>query len=256
MLFLYPTDYFDPSRPDEPWRAEYVEAKNQGFATGLVNLHQSLSLARMEKGEVVVYRGWMLKEEEYASLESAVRRAGGSLINDLQQYLTTHHLPRWYPLLSTVTPKTVFFDKEVDLREKLEALQWPRYFLKDYVKSLKTERGSIIEGPGEVSYFIEEMRRIRGDIEGGFSVRAVEEFIEGSEKRYFVLNGEVCGPPPLPHVLEHCKKIQSNFFSVDVATTTDGEARIVEVGDGQVSDPLGWEVTAFLELFKKGQLVE
>lgn len=255
MLFLYPSDYFDPSEPDELWRAEYVEANNKGLSRHLADLHSPLSLPSLH-GKVVVYRGWMLREVEYSLLEAAVKRAGGTLINSVEQYLATHHLPRWYPLLSEVTPKTIFFDKEVNLKEALEALQWSRYFIKDHVKSLKTGRGSIIQDPEELPYLIQEMKRTRGDIEGGYSVRAVEEFVDGSERRYFVLHGEVYGPAPLPPVLEHCKKIPSNFFSVDVALTPSGEARIVEIGDGQVSDLVGWEATTFLQLFKKGHRVE
>ena len=40
------------------------------------------------------------------------------------------------------------------------------------------------------------------------------------------------------------------FFSVDVATRADGILRVVEIGDGQVSDLVGWESARFAELWK------
>jgi hypothetical protein len=42
----------------------------------------------------------------------------------------------------------------------------------------------------------------------------------------------------------------SPFFSVDVALREDGVARIVEIGDGQVSDLVGWSPERFAEMWR------
>ena len=38
------------------------------------------------------------------------------------------------------------------------------------------------------------------------------------------------------------------FFSVDVARRADGTDHIVEIGDGQVSDLVGWSVERFFDI--------
>jgi len=44
-------------------------------------------------------------------------------------------------------------------------------------------------------------------------------------------------------------RIPSQFFSVDVVRRADGILRIVEVGDGQVSDLVGWSADAFAAMW-------
>jgi ATP-grasp domain, R2K clade family 3 len=45
--------------------------------------------------------------------------------------------------------------------------------------------------------------------------------------------------------------IASPFFSVDVARRVDGVERIVEIGDGQVSDLVGWSVERFVNIWRE-----
>jgi hypothetical protein len=46
--------------------------------------------------------------------------------------------------------------------------------------------------------------------------------------------------------------LPSKFFSVDVARRADGRLRVVEVGDGQVSDLVGWSAEAFAAMWVRG----
>ncbi|MGD1920436.1 MAG: ATP-grasp domain-containing protein [Pleurocapsa sp.] len=41
----------------------------------------------------------------------------------------------------------------------------------------------------------------------------------------------------------------NNFFSVDVIERQDGVKRIVEIGDGQVSDLVGWTMERFIQIW-------
>ena len=51
---------------------------------------------------------------------------------------------------------------------------------------------------------------------------------------------------PVPDLVQQvASRIPSPFFSVDVARRDDGVLRVVEVGDGQVSDLVGWSAAAF-----------
>ena len=120
------------------------------------------------------------------------------------------------------------------------------------MKSLKTSRGSIVRDPSEIGAVVEEMERFRGEIEGGLCVRRVEPFITDSERRYFVLGGKAFSPDdqPVPDLVQRvASRIPSPFFSVDVIRREDGALRVVEVGDGQVSDLVGWSVSAFVALW-------
>ena len=129
---------------------------------------------------------------------------------------------------------------------------WDKYFLKDYVKSLKTSVGSVVSKPEEAAAVLSEMMRIRGTIEGGICIRRFESFRPGSETRYFVIEGLPHGPSAkgvTDLVAECARRIHSPFYSVDVAIREDGVERVVEIGDGQVSDLVGWSVDDFSKLW-------
>jgi hypothetical protein len=74
---------------------------------------------------------------------------------------------------------------------------------------------------------------------------------EGSETRYFVIDGiPIATSDVIPDPVAECaRRISSPFFSVDVAIREDGVERVVEVGDGQVSDLVGWSVSDFSRLW-------
>jgi ATP-grasp domain, R2K clade family 3 len=195
----------------------------------------------------ILYRGWMLSADEYGRLVAGVSGAGARLAIDRAAYFASHHLPQWYPLLADLTPETRIYPLNCDLEAELRALGWPGFFIKDYVKSLKTSTGSLITKPEQVGAVVAAMRRFRGVIEGGFCVRRIENFLPDTERRYFVLDGTPHAPtgdvPPIVH--ECARRLRNRFYSVDVVQRADGQQRIVEVGDGQVSDLVGWTPERF-----------
>jgi hypothetical protein len=203
----------------------------------------------------VMYRGWMLAPDAYAHLVESIERQDASPFTTNRQYLAAHHLPNWYPLISDLTPETVVLNVDDDLVTALRSLGWTGFFIKDYVKSLKTSVGSLIERPEDIEVVVSEMEKYRGAIEGGICVRRVETFLPNSETRYFVVDGEPFGPTdndPVPDIVTQCAaRIESRFFSVDVAVRDDGVLRVVEVGDGQVSDLVGWTAARFVSLWQR-----
>ena len=173
--------------------ADQVEAPTvAGFSC---SLGSGAALAGMKPlrgiplGSRVVYRGWMMNGEKYGVMVEAIERCGATPFTGLREYLATHHLPNWYPLIPELTAETRVFPAEADLVAELRSLGWGAYFLKDYVKSLKTGRGSVVRDPADAPAVVAELREYRGEIEGGICARRVEEFEPGSERRYFVLNG-------------------------------------------------------------------
>lgn len=254
--FVFPRDSAEPACPDEMFADQWSALMRAGFSASLCSdamLAGTKPLQNVPTGATVVYRGWMVTVEQYAALTTAIDRCEATAFTSVAEYLATHHLPNWYPLLSDVTPETRVFPADGDIVAELRALGWCAYFLKDYVKSLKSGRGSIVRDPAEAPVVIAEMREYRGQIEGGICVRRVEEYVPDSELRYFVLNGigyAAMEGSPVPDLVRLCaERLSSKFFSVDVARRRDGALRVVEVGDGQVSDIVGWSPSAFAEMW-------
>lgn len=259
MHVIYPSNPLRAKQPDEQFAAEANAVRAVGFQTTVFSMEDfqngEFRLVPALPPEVeVLYRGWMMFASEYNSFTSSLARvAKARPITSLENYLSSHHLPNWYPLISDLTPETRVFPPDCDLESELRGLSWSEFFIKDYVKSLKTAVGSRISKPDQVSAVVADMRRFRGTIEGGFCVRRVEDFVPDTERRYFILDGvphAATGQVP-PIVLDCIKRLQSRFYSVDVVQRTDGHLRIVEVGDGQVSDLVGWARGEFAEVLKR-----
>ncbi|MCR9277840.1 MAG: ATP-grasp domain-containing protein [Pseudomonadaceae bacterium] len=258
MQVLYPSDYFKSSTVDEQYAPEAKAFRARGVSVATLKQDMDIStsaLVGIEAGEEVIYRGWMLSEAEYSKLQEAIIDSGGRMFTDLSSYLLTHHIPNWYPNLSEYTSETVFFPKNADLERELSSLDWDGYFIKDYVKSLKTSIGSVVTDLSDLPKVVSEMEKYRGSIEGGFSVRKLEDFDSSTEQRYFVINGEAhsASGDPVPPIVSVCaSRISSRFFSIDVIARSDGELRVVEIGDGQVSDSVGWDPERLVEVIASG----
>jgi hypothetical protein len=258
MIFLFPSDHFNPKQVDEMYLDQAGSLNKAGFNTAAICL-ESLGdnspkiCPPLPQNSEVVYRGWMLSPSEYELLVNAVESAGAFPFTSQAEYLLTHYLPNWYPAIADLTPVTKFYSIDDDLESELRTLGWERFFIKDYVKSLKTSAGSIIEHPSEIRAIVAEMQKFRGTIEGGICVRLVEDFVVESEKRYFAVRGKLfaaCEGEEIPDIVRECTaRIHSKFFSVDAVERQDGIKRIVEIGDGQVSDLVGWSAARFAQLW-------
>ncbi len=257
VIFLFPGDYFNSQQADQMYFAERISLQNAGFATAVISLESLAGKAKisptLSPGLDVVYRGWMLLPSTYGLLINAIETADSCAFTCKTEYLATHYLPNWYPLIAHLTPETKFYSVDDDLEKELQVLGWERFFIKDYVKSLKTSVGSIIQKPSDVQILVREMQKFRGTIEGGISVRRVEDFVTESEKRYFVLHGKpfaASSDEEIPDIVSECaQRIKSKFFSVDVVERNDGVKRVVEIGDGQVSDIVGWTIERFAQIW-------
>ncbi|WP_295620190.1 ATP-grasp domain-containing protein [Chamaesiphon sp. GL140_3_metabinner_50] len=262
MRFLFPSDYFKTQRVDSAYTEQFDRLQASGCSTSVISLENlSLGVAKIypqpDSGEKLIYRGWMLSPDEYSLLVNAVRTTGADLWIDLDEYLSTHYLPNWYPLLQDLTPETYWFSVDADLERELIKLGWTKFFIKDYVKSLKTSIGSIISNPSEIRQVVAEMHKFRGTIEGGICVRKVEEFITATEQRYFIINGRAFAASTvtkIPEIVNVCaSRINSKFFSVDIIDRIDGSQRVVEIGDGQVSGLVGWSIDRFTDVWAESR---
>jgi hypothetical protein len=129
LSLLYPQSVLEIRMPDEMIRGEVQAMEATGRNIHLIDTESLTSgPARirppLDPGTRVVYRGWMLTHGEYMNLATSVERSGGSCFTSPEQYVATHHLPNWYPIVKDYTPETVFLDTDADLVSELQRLGW------------------------------------------------------------------------------------------------------------------------------------
>lgn len=283
--FLFPASPLNSRMIDEAFQDQAIALKQAGFGTSCfdINMIDNRVTGAVPEDVTTVYRGWMMAPTEYAFFYGWCLGKKLTPLTDVDQYLAAHHLPNWLPLVQNLTPATTVFPNDCamfsgvaehglkDLAWRLEEFVssmmggsvgplpegWKRFQLKDYVKSLKTAGGSVITKPEEIRPALENMEKYRGTIEGGIVVREYEDFFPNTEKRYFVINKRFYGQDvsfdtrAMSILHRVAREIPSPFFSVDIAERTDGHFRIVEIGDGQVSDLVGWTPERFAEIWKE-----
>lgn len=257
-VLLYPSDPLSRRAPDPGFAEEYAAAQAAGLACALLSTEdfdagRVVARPALPEGGRVLYRGWMLRVQAYAALEDGVRAAGAGMVTPAADYERCHHLPGWLDRCRELTAETVVVADPADLPAVLAALAWPAYFVKDFVKSLTTTRGSVARSAQEVLEVADLLAKYRGSLEGGVCLRAVEEYVSGSEERYFAVRKTAFGrdgAPPPELVREVAERLDAPFASIDVALRSDGTLRLVEVGDGQVSEKKRWALPDFVRVLQ------
>lgn len=256
MRVLYPENPLNKTQADEPYHEEFTVVSSAGYHQCSLFDFDALAFdefnahPRIHAGERVLYRGWMLNSQRYKTLIGQIEYKGGIPIISHDDYLRCHHLPCWYQECSNFTAETYFFVADEEIETKVEALGWGRYFVKDFVKSNTAALGSVANSPSEVRNIIEQIATYRGEIEGGIAIRRFEHYRSSTERRYFVVNGvPYSSDGVVPKLVQEIASIiNAPFYSVDVVENLEGELRIVELGDGQVSDKKTWPVSKFVEV--------
>jgi hypothetical protein len=265
MLLLVPADVLRPRRPDEHFAAEAAAARAAGHDVALVD-HDALAagddVARAVAGvpadsAAAVYRGWMLSSRRYAGFATALADRGVRLRTDADQYRRGHELPGWYAALAASTPAsawTVGTDPSL-FHDARRSLGTGAAVVRDYTKSMKHYWDEAVYvpdlGDGERAWSIaSRMVHLRGDdLAGGIVLRRFEQFT-GAEVRTWWIDGAcrlITAHPDTPEdlppddvdvrVLEPAVAgLGLPFVTVDVVRRVDGVWRVVEMGDGQVSD--------------------
>lgn len=257
MRILYPENPLNPSEADTPYREECMAMIAQGFPCSLFDF-DSLAFGEfqphpsIEVNERILYRGWMLNSQTYQTLITQIKRKGGTPITSHSDYLQCHYLPNWYPQCAAFTAETHFFEATPTLLSQINDLGWEQFFVKDFVKSNTAEKGSIAHSPSDVCEIVKQIATYRGEIEGGISIRRVENYVSDTEHRFFVVQGIPYAPDGDPPGLVQtiANLIKAPFYSVDLIQNLAGEWRLVELGDGQVSDKKAWPMSTFIDVLK------
>lgn len=263
-MLLVPSDPLRPRRPDEHFAAEARAARDLGVDVAVVD-HDALAnaddigpaLAAVATGGDAVYRGWMLRSERYAMFAEELAQRGVTLRTTAEQYRSAHELPGWYPMLKQVTPRTAWTHDadRADFDQARLAIGSGPAVLRDYCKSMKHywhEATSIPDVQDRDAAWTVASRflELREDeFVGGFVLREFEPFV-GPEIRTWWVGGQcvLAGPhpdtpddqPPVPAEIDlitsAVRSLSLPFVTADLVQRADGIWRVVEVGDGQVSD--------------------
>ncbi|MEV6560487.1 ATP-grasp domain-containing protein [Nocardia sp. NPDC051756] len=264
MLLLVPADVLRPRRVDEHFAAEAEVARAAGMEVALVD-HDALTepdgaeraVRAVGTSDTAWYRGWMLRSEQYAAFAAALRRRGVTLRTGPEQYRRAHELPGWHSAVADVTPRAAWTDgadrAEFD-RARAELGSGPAV-LRDYTKSMKhywNEAVFIPELDDSDTAWRVALRflELRGsDLTGGFVLRRFEHF-RSAEIRTWWIDGTCTLISPHPDTPQDqpapdfdptpiaplIANLRLPFLTADFALREDGVWRLIEIGDGQVSD--------------------
>ncbi|MEH0970684.1 ATP-grasp domain-containing protein [Micromonospora sp. CPCC 205546] len=264
VLLIVPADPLRPRRPDAHFAPEACAAQDVGVDVAVVD-HDALArgddvrraVARVTVEGDAVYRGWMLRSERYAALADALASRGVTLRTTGEQYRRAHELPGWYPGLAELTPRSAWTAgaQRAEFDRARRALGGGPAVLRDFTKSMKHHWHEAAFIPdlddGEAAWRVaSRFLELRGnDLVGGLVLRRFERFT-GAEVRTWWVDG-VCvlvgAHPDTPYdappeafdprtVSGPVAALGLPFVTVDLAPRADGVWRIVELGDGQVSD--------------------
>lgn len=263
MRFVFPSEAFRPRAVDSTFAPQFEAAQALGHPVSLLD-EEAFEEGQLrlfpcpQDGEQLVWRGWMLTPSRYQALFELLRDSAYLPLVEPKSYQACHWLPEWYPLVEC-TAQTEFCQDLSGALAAMLRLNWGAYFVKDYVKSLNLGQPPIVTHQSELIELVAKMEEFRGQLEGGLCLRKVESFEEGSERRLFVYRSHVFSDPTQlcpAQVLEmldrFVDRVPSPFFSVDVARRVDGVYRVVELGDGQVSDVKHWLPHDLYQIFGEG----
>jgi hypothetical protein len=279
VILLVPVDPLRARRADEHFAAEAEAAKDAGMAVALVD-HDALTepewaggvtrgVRRVpEGGGEAVYRGWMLRSEQYSAFAGALAGRGVTLRTGAADYQRAHELPGWYAPLASVTPESVWTrgDGREDFWAACGRLGAGPAVLRDYVKSMKHywDEAAFIPDVADLPAawkIASRFRELRDEeFTGGFVLRRFEDFTSAEVRTWWV-DGAcrlVTAHPdtpdtPAPESLDLAwlaplvGSLALPFVTVDLVLRADGVWRVVELGDGQVSDrPSSTDPAAFV----------
>ncbi|MFF7019532.1 ATP-grasp domain-containing protein [Streptomyces klenkii] len=267
-VILFCRDPLHPRRADPHFAEDVRAAREAGLRTALLD-HDAL-LAGDAGGAVrgvprgagdAWYRGWMVPSGRYAELAGALAAREVTLLTPPDAYRCAHELPGWYAAFTSVTPASVWLPAgpgRAPGAPELAALAAPLGggpgIVKDFVKSRKHEWHEACYVPdladtdrlaAVVARFVELQDAF---LAGGVVLRAFERFTGAGEARVWWVDGRpvlvTAHPdhpdrrpePALDAVAPLVAALGCRFVTTDLARREDGEWRVVEVGDGQVSD--------------------
>ena len=268
-MIIMPSEIFNLNSPDPDFQLEYNAAReifrvclfDHDEFVGRSSLVSNIQYPQASRRSKAALRSWMLNKEQYTDIYNRLRRGNIDLVNTPEQYINCHHYPAVYEIIKEWAPKSTWFT-EITNEEIIKHRQIidNDLIIKDFVKS---EKGMsdifILKKELSDEEFIERVHRfiqVRGKLFAeGIVFKEVNKLKlyhdVANEWRIFVSRGQCISIQPnstdpnmiryqdgfINHnIIDRIKeKINSNFYTIDVAEKADGSMLILEIGDGQVS---------------------
>lgn len=261
-LILFPSSFFNINKVDEDLQAEYDAVVSTGlFDIALFGydkwFNDSKLIVRNAPDEMcmAVYRGWMMKPEQYKLFYEKLLEKNIRLVTDPNQYKLMHIFPNVYELLNKDTAKMEVYPLHAQIDVEHLKRSFDRFMVKDYVKSVKgTEFPRFFDRAitqSEFDRWMDVFYKYRGELlTGGICIK---EFLDlkhyddkTNEYRVFYINHEAAtisrnsaqptyAPLPPSELINKYKNLESDYYTVDYAELDDGSWKIIEAGDGEVS---------------------
>lgn len=268
ISLLFPSDYFYPSKIDATYEREHLVASESGlFDVFLFPYDQFIEKGNTKlfpgddsipfySAQNFIYRGWMLKPDQYNSLYSSLEKKHIRLINTPEEYELCHFFPKVYPYVKDDTPRILWFPKDTLINYNTVLSTFNQFIIKDAVKSVKgsdfpTSFKSSELTPETLHEYVSKFIQLRGTLyDGGIVFKEyVPLKVYGSttnEYRAFYLKGHVLSvsknseqgldTPFVPkYLIDKYRHLNSSYYTIDFAELSNGEWVIIEAGDGQVS---------------------
>lgn len=296
MRIIYCDSVFDNKIIEPDYEEEKKSAVNVGFDFSLISFEELTDgnittalrfIKQSENKEFGIYRGWMLKPNQYQNLYDGLLKKNIELINSPDEYKHCHYLPDSYEKIASKTPKSNWTTELTN--DAILALTSnfgeSSLIVKDFVKSEKHNWDEACFIPNasdsdKVKSVVDKFIKLRGDsLNEGLVFRQFEEleFLTEHSKsgmpltkefRVFFANKKIIKvfdywdegeygetKPELDDFIEIAQNIDSKFFTMDIAKKKNGDWIIMELGDGQVAGlPDNADRTEFYSRLKENAL--
>lgn len=228
-MILFPSSYRSIAKVDEDLEKEYEAVLDSGlFETVFFGYDQWFGEGKLVLGDApprlrtAVYRGWMMKPEQYGAFYGLLLERNIKLVTDPEAYRLMHIFPNVYELLKEDTAKMKIYPLHTQIAvEELKA-DFKRFMVKDFVKSVK--------GTEFPRYFDQSVTQ--ADFDRWMGVFYIDhEPVTVSRN-----SGQGSFTPEPPRgLLDKYRNLSSPFYTIDYAELEDGSWKILEAGDGGVS---------------------
>lgn len=264
MYIIFPSSYLNKRNVEPDYKAECEAAIRNGLDIVLFNQclwdnNKEIEISILQGDtnygkEVFVYRGWMMKPEEYEKFYTLLMEKNIRLITTPEQYSNLHEFDKSYPMVKEDAPKTFFFESITEISIDFINSQMKRFMIKDFVKSVKgTDFPEYFEHPSQEEFdkWVKKFVEYRGDLfTGGIQIKEYLNLKKYGEKtneyRVFYMNGYPIFVIPNSNQPKDAKELPkdivskyyllpSPFYTVDFIECEDGTFKVIETGDGGVS---------------------
>lgn len=260
-LILFPSSYFNRKQVDENLKQEYEAV----LSTKLFDVqlfdnkkwfdeNKLILSSTSDELRLAIYRGWMMKPDEYKIFYESLLMKNIKLINEPRQYELMHIFPNVYEYLKEDTAKILTFPLKEEIDINLVKNNFRKFIVKDFVKSVKnTSFPSYFDNSitqNDFNHWMDIFYKYRGNLlTGGICIKEflyLKRYNQTNEYRVFYINHKIATisrnsgqgiyvPLPPQEMLEKYIHLNSLYYTIDYAELENGDWKIIETGDGQVS---------------------